>query len=45
MIPQMKELVERYRPSVFWTDGEWEQPSSVWGSTKFLAWLYQRLAR
>jgi len=40
MIPQMKELVERYRPSVFWTDGEWEQPSSVWGSTKFLAWLF-----
>jgi alpha-L-fucosidase len=40
MIPQMKELVERYRPSLFWTDGEWEQPSSVWDSTKFLAWLY-----
>ena len=40
MIPQMKELVERYRPSLFWTDGEWEQLSSVWDSTKFLAWLY-----
>jgi alpha-L-fucosidase len=40
MIPQMKDLVERYHPSLLWTDGEWEQPSSVWKSTEFLAWLF-----
>jgi len=40
MLPQMKDLVERYHPSLLWTDGEWEQPSSVWKSTDFLAWLF-----
>jgi alpha-L-fucosidase len=40
MIPQMKDLVERYRPSLLWTDGEWEHPSSFWKSTEFLAWLF-----
>jgi alpha-L-fucosidase len=40
MIPQMKDLVLRYNPDIFWTDGEWEHPSDVWKSTEFLAWLY-----
>ena len=40
MLPQMKDLVTRYRPDVFWTDGEWEHPSQVWKSPQFLAWLY-----
>jgi alpha-L-fucosidase len=40
MIPQMKDLVERYHPSTLWTDGEWEHPSSAWKSTQFLAWLF-----
>jgi alpha-L-fucosidase len=40
MMPQMKDLVTRYKPDIFWTDGEWEQPSSVWKSTQFLSWLY-----
>ncbi len=39
MIPQMKDLVVGYRPSVLWPD--WPQhPSSVYESPKFLAWLY-----
>jgi alpha-L-fucosidase len=40
MVPQMKDLVERYHPSLLWTDGEWERPSSFWKSTDFLAWLF-----
>jgi alpha-L-fucosidase len=40
MLPQMKDLVERYKPSLVWTDGEWDHPSSVWKSTEFLAWLF-----
>lgn len=40
MLPQMKDLVTRYKPDILWTDGEWEQPSSTWKSTQFLAWLY-----
>ncbi len=40
MIPQMKDLVLRYQPDIFWTDGEWDYPSEKWKSTEFLAWLY-----
>lgn len=40
MIPQMKDLVERYKPDIVWADGEWEHPSSTWKSTRFLSWLY-----
>lgn len=40
MIPQMKDLVNRYQPDIFWTDGEWEHPSEAWKSTQFLSWLY-----
>jgi alpha-L-fucosidase len=40
MIPQMKDLAERYAPSILWTDGEWDHPSSFWKSAEFLAWLF-----
>ena len=40
MIPQMKDLVNRYQPDIVWTDGEWELTSDQWKSTDFLAWLY-----
>lgn len=40
MIPQMKDLVNRYDPDILWTDGEWDHPSEKWKSTEFLAWLY-----
>ena len=40
MIPQMKDLVTRYEPSMLWTDGEWEKPSEDWKSVEFLAWLF-----
>ncbi|MDX9881590.1 MAG: alpha-L-fucosidase [Prolixibacteraceae bacterium] len=40
MLPQMKDLVNRYHPDILWTDGEWDFPSEMWKSTGFLAWLY-----
>ncbi len=40
MLPQMKDLVERYQPDLIWPDGEWGHPSSTWRSTEFLAWLF-----
>jgi len=40
MIPQMKDLVTRYKPDIIWGDGEWDHPSEKWKSTEFLAWLY-----
>ena len=39
-IPQMKELVTRYKPDVLWTDGEWDFSDEELRSADFLAWLY-----
>ena len=44
MLPQLKDLVTRYQPSIVWTDGEWDHPSDLWRSTEFLAWLYNESA-
>lgn len=38
--PQMKDVINTYRPDVFWTDGEWEMSSDAWKSKEFLAWMY-----
>lgn len=40
MIPQMKELVEGYRPDILFTDGEWSYNSEQWHSLDFITWLY-----
>ncbi len=40
MIPQIKDLVTRYKPDILWTDGEWDHPSDVWRATEILAWLF-----
>jgi alpha-L-fucosidase len=40
MLPQFKDLVSRYKPSILFSDGEWEAPSSVWRSPEMLAWLF-----
>jgi alpha-L-fucosidase len=40
MIPQMKDLVSRYKPDILWTDGEWEKTSREWKSEEFLSWLF-----
>jgi alpha-L-fucosidase len=40
MLPQLKDLVQRYKPDIVWPDGEWDHPSTTWRSTEFLAWLF-----
>lgn len=40
MLPQMKELVNKYKPDILWTDGEWDYTSDILKSTQFLQWLY-----
>jgi alpha-L-fucosidase len=40
MLPQMKELVNRYEPDIIWPDGEWVASDTTWRSTEFLSWLY-----
>ncbi|SDK36572.1 alpha-L-fucosidase [Catalinimonas alkaloidigena] len=40
MLPQLNDLVTRYKPDLVWTDGEWDLPSERWHSPEWLAWLY-----
>jgi alpha-L-fucosidase len=41
VIPQLKELVNWYRPSVLFADaGEWDEDEEFWKTKEFLAWLY-----
>ncbi|MHA6246918.1 alpha-L-fucosidase [Pontibacter sp. CAU 1760] len=40
MIPQLKDLVTRYKPEVLFADGEWDYTSDKFKSEDFLAWLY-----
>lgn len=40
MIPQMKDIVNRYQPEVIFADGEWDYSSEELKSEEFLAWLY-----
>jgi len=40
MWPQFKDLVTKYKPSVIFSDGEWDLPDTAWRSPALLAWLY-----
>lgn len=40
MIPQFKDLVTKYKPSVIFSDGEWDLPDTAWRSEELLAWLF-----
>ena len=40
MLPQIKDAVQRYKPDIIFSDGEWDRDSREWRSEEFLAWLY-----
>jgi alpha-L-fucosidase len=40
MIPQFKDVVSRYSPSIIFSDGEWDMPDKDWRSEEVVAWLY-----
>lgn len=40
MLPQFKDVVTRYRPSLIFNDGEWDLNSADWRSPELLAWLF-----
>jgi len=44
MIPQFKDVVTRYEPSIVFADGEWDLPSADWKSPELLAWLFNETA-
>jgi alpha-L-fucosidase len=44
MTPQFKDLVTRYKPSIIFSDGEWDLPSADWHSPELLAWLLNESA-
>jgi alpha-L-fucosidase len=40
IIPQMKELVTKYQPSILYPDGDWDEDDTRLQSKEFLSWLY-----
>lgn len=42
MIPQFKDLVTKYKPSVIFSDGEWDLSDTAWKSRELLAWLFNQ---
>jgi alpha-L-fucosidase len=40
MTPQFKDLVTRYKPSIIFSDGEWDLTDTAWQSEALLAWLF-----
>ena len=40
MIPQLKELVNAYHPTILFTDGEWRNSAEQWHATELISWYY-----
>lgn len=40
MMPQLKDLVKKYHPSLLFADGEWTASAEDYKTKEFLAWLY-----
>src|SRR5438552_14198636 len=40
LFPQFKDVVTHTRPSIIFSDGEWDLPSDEWHSPELLAWLF-----
>jgi alpha-L-fucosidase len=44
MHPQFKDVVTRYKPSIIFSDGEWDMPAEDWRAPELLAWLFNESA-
>ncbi len=40
MIPQFRELISTYRPSVLFTDGEWFNTAEQWHARELIGWYF-----
>lgn len=45
MIPQFKELVSEYKPSLIFTDGEWYNSAKQWHSAELINWYYNLVGK
>lgn len=44
MIPQIKELIDKYNPDILYFDGEWEHGYPYWRGRQIAAYYYNRAA-
>ena len=40
VLPQLRDIVLKYKPDIIWFDGNWGADVSYWKTLDFLAWLY-----
>lgn len=40
MLPQFKDLISTYKPSVLFTDGEWFHSAETWHAKELISWYY-----
>ena len=45
MIPQFKELVTKYKPTILFTDGEWRNSAEQWHATELISWYYNTMGK
>lgn len=45
MIPQMQDLISKYKPSALFTDGEWDNTAEQFKATEVISWYYNTVGR